>query len=287
MHLKSTTTTTLPVYNPNLMLRDKLMHHEPVDGFRWRSHEITRVEGFSDAVFGFAVTLLIVSLEVPRTSGELLATMRGFGSFVVTFLMLAGLWYSQFTFFRRYGIEDRVTVILNLVLLFMVLFFVYPLKFLFNVILTDPRMKQTIATAHGLERVVLPEHKPLIFAIFGAGFFGVMVVFTLLYRHAWKKREELGLNEFEIFETEHSVRRLSVASGVGLTYFLIAGMDVLPHQTKGEKKLVLVAAILILLLLGVLMTMLFRLAHKRRKVAKEWKKRSSQPPDDPAGTITS
>jgi len=40
------------------MLRDKLMHHEPVDGLRWRSHEITRVEGFSDAVFGFAVTLL-------------------------------------------------------------------------------------------------------------------------------------------------------------------------------------------------------------------------------------
>jgi hypothetical protein len=72
------------------MLRDKLMHHDPVDGFRWRSHEITRVEGFSDAVFGFAVTLLIVSLEVPRTSGELLATMRGFGAFVVTFLMLAG-----------------------------------------------------------------------------------------------------------------------------------------------------------------------------------------------------
>jgi hypothetical protein len=40
-------------------------HHDPVDGFRWRSHEVTRIEGFSEAVFGFAVTLLIVSLEVP------------------------------------------------------------------------------------------------------------------------------------------------------------------------------------------------------------------------------
>jgi hypothetical protein len=264
------------------MLRDKLMHHDPVDGFRWRSHEITRVEGFSDAVFGFAVTLLIVSLEVPRTSGELLATMRGFGAFVITFLMLAGLWYSQFTFFRRYGLEDRVTVILNLVLLFMVLFFVYPLKFLFNVMLTDPRMKQTIATAHGIELVVLPEHKPLIFAIFGAGFAGVMVVFTLLYRHAWKKREELGLNEFEIFETEHSVRRLSVASCVGFTYFLVAGMDALPRQTKVQKLFVVAAAIGILLLFGVLMTMMLRLALARRKRAKEWKQQSNQPPKDPA-----
>jgi hypothetical protein len=266
------------------MLRDKLMHHDPVDGFRWRSHEITRVEGFSDAVFGFAVTLLIVSLEVPHTSGELLATMRGFGAFVITFLMLAGLWYSQFTFFRRYGLEDRVTVILNLVLLFMVLFFVYPLKFLFNVILTDPRMKQTIATAHGIEMVMLPEHKPLIFAIFGAGFAGVMVVFTLLYRHAWKKRKELGLNEFEVFETEHSVRRLSVASAVGFSYFLIAGMDALPRQTKGQKILVLTAAAAILLLFGVLMTMLIRLAYQRRVRAKEWKQQSSQPPSDPTTT---
>ena len=269
------------------MLRDKLMHHDPVDGFRWRSHEITRVEGFSDAVFGFAVTLLIVSLEVPRTSGELLATMRGFGAFVITFLMLAGLWYSQFTFFRRYGLEDRVTVVLNLVLLFMVLFFVYPLKFLFNVILTDPRMKQTIATAHGMELVVLPEHKPLIFAIFGAGFAGVMIVFTLLYRHAWKKREELGLNEFEIFETEHSVRRLTVASGVGLMYFLIAGMYVLLHHTKAEKRVVLIAAVVILLMLGVLMTMLLRLAYVRRKRAKEWKLRGAQPPADSSDITTS
>jgi fumarate reductase subunit C len=268
------------------MLRDKLMHHDPVDGFRWRSHEITRVEGFSDAVFGFAVTLLIVSLEVPRTSGELLATMRGFGAFVVTFLMLAGLWYSQFTFFRRYGLEDRVTVVLNLVLLFMVLFFVYPLKFLFNVILTDPRMKQTIATAHGIERVVLPEHKPLIFAIFGAGFAGVMVVFMLLYRHAWKKRDDLGLNEFEIFETEHSVRRLTVATGVGFTYFLIAGLQALPRHTNSEKQIVEAGAIAILLLLGVLMTMLIRLAYMRRKRAKEWKQ-SNQPPSNPTDIATS
>jgi low temperature requirement protein LtrA len=269
------------------MLRDKLLHHEPVDGFRWRSHEITRVEGFSDAVFGFAVTLLIVSLEVPHTSAELLATMRGFGAFVITFMMLAGLWYWQFAFFRRYGLEDRVTVLLNLVLLFMVLFFVYPLKFLFSAMLTDPRLRQTIATAHGLEMVVLPEHKPLIFAIFGAGFAGVMIVFTLLYRHAWKKREELGLNEFEIFETEHSVRRLSVAAAVGFTYFLVAGMDVLPHHTKTEKRIVMAVAIAVLLLLGVLMTMLFRLAHIRRKRAKEWKQQSKPRPADPADTATS
>ena len=131
---------------------------------------------------------------------------------------------------------------------------------------------------------MLPEHKPLIFAIFGAGFAGVMIVFTLLYRHAWKKREELGLNEFEIFETQHSVRRLTVATGVGLTYFLIAGLDALPHRTRGEKQIVMVASIAVLLLLAVLMTTMLRLAYVRRKRAKEWKKQSAQPPGGSAAS---
>jgi hypothetical protein len=258
------------------MLRDKLMHHEPVDGFRWRSHEITRVEGFSDAVFGFAVTLLIVSLEVPRTSTELLETMRGFGAFIVTFIMLAGMWYAQFTFFRRYGLEDRTTVVLNLALLFTVLFFVYPLKFLFGTMLGDFRMQQTIETAHGLEKVVLPEHRPLIFAIFGGGFVAVFFVFLLLYRHAWKQREALGLNEFELFETRHSIRRMTNAMLVGVTYFAMALIYTLPHSTRGEKRIAEAAAIAVLVALAALMIWMAKLQRERKRVTKAWKNR---PPD--------
>lgn len=263
------------------MLRDKLMQHAPVDGFRWRSHEITRVEGFSDAVFGFAVTLLIVSLEVPRTSTELLETMRGFGAFVATFFMLASLWYSQFTFFRRYGLEDRVTVVLNLALMFTVLFFVYPLKFLFGVILTDPRMRQQIGTVHGMERVILPEHKPIIFCIFGVGLVGVMTIFLLLYRHAYKKRQELGLNEFELFETRHSIRRLTMAVIIGSTYFPIAGLELLPHRTKEEKRLVLIGSVLMLVVLAVLMGLMLRLMRQRKQVRTAWiAQQQAQPQDE-------
>jgi uncharacterized membrane protein len=261
------------------MFREKLLHHEPIDGFRWRSHEITRVEGFSDAVFGFAVTLLIVSLEVPRTSTELLETMRGFGAFVITFLMLSGLWYSQFTFFRRYGLEDRVTVVLNLILLFMVLFFVYPLKFLFGVMLTDPRMRQTIETAHGLVPVVLPHHKPLIFAIFGAGFAGVMAVFALLYRHAYRKRDELGLNEFEVFETQHSIKRLVTAILIGLTYFGVAALTALPVKTKSEALIVLIAAVAVLATFAILLIWMLRLVRERKRVTNEWKSSQASAPD--------
>ena len=58
------------------------------DDFRFRGSEVKRIEAFSDAVFAFAVTLLIVSLEVPRSFEELMNTMRGFVAFSVTFLLL-------------------------------------------------------------------------------------------------------------------------------------------------------------------------------------------------------
>ena len=56
--------------------------------FRWRSGEIARLEAFCDVVFGFAITLLVVSLEVPHTYGELMADMRGFIPFALCFTQL-------------------------------------------------------------------------------------------------------------------------------------------------------------------------------------------------------
>ena len=49
------------------MIRQKLIEKKIGEGnFRWRGKEISRIEGLSDAVFGFAITLLVVSLEVPK-----------------------------------------------------------------------------------------------------------------------------------------------------------------------------------------------------------------------------
>ena len=76
-------------------------------------------------MFGFAITLLVVSLSVPGSFDVLLTTLAGIPAFAATFALLAYIWYAQYTYFRRYDFEDVWVVVLNLVLLFVVLVYVY------------------------------------------------------------------------------------------------------------------------------------------------------------------
>src|ERR1700744_5583068 len=100
------------------------------DSIKWRSHEPSRIETFSDAAFAFALTLIIVSIEVPKSFDDLIVTMKGTLSFAVCFVALFKIWNNQNLVFRRYGINDDYIITLNAVLLFVVLIYTYPLKFL-------------------------------------------------------------------------------------------------------------------------------------------------------------
>jgi uncharacterized membrane protein len=203
------------------MLREKLIDRHSTTArheFRWRSREISRLEGLSDAVFGFAVTLLIVALEVPRTSGELLETMRGFASFALTFSVLYLLWYRQFVFFRRYGLEDRTTAILNGALLFVVLFFVFPLKFILGWavgrLLGAGKM---VRLPNGtLEKMIRPEDITPMMTTYGLGIAAVFAIFALLHLHAYHRRHELRLTELERLDTLQALQAYIASSGIGL-----------------------------------------------------------------------
>jgi uncharacterized membrane protein len=186
--------------------------------FRWRSHEASRIEGLSDAVFGFAITLLVVSLEVPKTFNELATTMRGFGAFAISFILLFTVWFNQYKFFRRYGLQDGITVILNAALLFVVLFYVYPLKFLFS-ILVD-RFTGGTGEVHlpngTVENVIEYNQMGSLMLIFSIGYLAVFMVFVALFFHAYRKRHELELNKLEVFDTISSIQEGALNSGIAL-----------------------------------------------------------------------
>src|SRR5262252_7829171 len=98
--------------------------------FRMRGTAMSRIDAFSDVVFGFALTLLVVSLEVPKSYEELMQAVRGFLPFAFCFALLLLVWYEHYVYFRRYNMHRNSTIWLNTFLLFVVLFFVYPLKFI-------------------------------------------------------------------------------------------------------------------------------------------------------------
>ncbi|MCU1264447.1 MAG: hypothetical protein JWM21_765 [Acidobacteria bacterium] len=202
------------------MIRKKLIEKEfgSQKDFRWRSHEISRIEGLSDGVFAFAVTLLVVSLEVPKTFSELAATMRGFGAFAISFALLFMIWFIQFKFFRRYGLQDTITVCLNGILLFVVLFYVYPLKFLFSYlvnVLSGGHGEVRLANGN-VEAMVEGNQMATLMLIFGLGYVAVFGVFILLHLHAYRKRFVLALNELELFDTRNSIQESALNVSIGL-----------------------------------------------------------------------
>jgi uncharacterized membrane protein len=190
-------------------------------GFRWRGTDISRIEGLSDAVFGFAITLLVVSLEVPRTFAELREMMHGFFGFGICFVLLLFIWYGQYIYFRRYALDDRTSFVLNAALLFVVAFYIYPLKFLFTTLVNQATGYRPMENGVPLPSMNRSDWSELML-IYGAGFIGLYVIFALLYLHAYRLREVLALNAVETHETRSMVQENGLMIGIGLVSMLFA-----------------------------------------------------------------
>jgi len=189
------------------MIRELAGHQlvPPEKHFRWRGGEITRLEGFTDAVFAFAVTLLVVSLEVPHTFAELVVAMKGFFAFAICFAMLVQVWYYHYIYSRRYGLQTTYVIVLNAVLLFVVLFYVYPLKFLFTLVVGGLTNGLTVPREQLEHMFSSARQVPALMIIYSLGYIAVCALFALLYHYAYRKRAELELNEYEAARTLHAV----------------------------------------------------------------------------------
>ncbi len=206
-------------------MRPHPANRPPEEHRKPRGHEVTRLEAFSDAVFAFAATLLVVSLEVPRTYPELVANLRGFIAFGLTFAMLILIWAAHNGFFRRYGLQDTRTVILNSVLLFVVLFYVYPLKFLFTVFINQflgagPEPEKRAAMIQGSGEL------SSLMMIYGLGFVAVFACLSLLYAHAWGRRDALDLDAVERIDVRIWCRHYLIFVAVGLLSIGLAAAQV-------------------------------------------------------------
>ena len=183
-----------------------------------RRHDISRLEGFSDAVFGFALALLAVSAEPPTSYAQLMDRIQGAVSFACCFALLVWIWYQHNVFFRRFGLQDALTTTINGALLFVVLFYVYPLKFMFDSLFAR---FLPAPSAGGIQPMALWELGNAS-AIYGAGFLVLFVLFALLYWRAYASREELGLTPLDVFDVKASAGQHLVSAAAGAVALLVA-----------------------------------------------------------------
>ena len=150
--------------------------------------------------------------------------MRGFFAFAISFSLLYLVWYDHYKFFRRYGLNDSFTMHLSTVLLFVVLFYIYPLKFLFTALMDQLLgfSTQVGSSAGNVIETIEPGQWPLLMVIFGVGFVVVQVVFALLYWRAYTLRGMLNLNDYEASITRQELQGFLILTGIGLASIAIA-----------------------------------------------------------------
>ena len=187
------------------------------NNFRLRGASITRLDVFSDVVLGVALVLLVVSLAVPRSFSDLRSPTPAFTASAICFLMLVNVWYSHYVFFRRYGLCERWTVLLNAALLGLVLFCVYPLKFLYATLFASlvriEDLSPRFAAAVQINGMMV---------LYALGFTAIFFLVAALYWNAWRQRELLNLNGLERLLTISSIVDALGIAAIGLIACLAA-----------------------------------------------------------------
>lgn len=195
--------------------------------FRLRGLEMTRLETFTDAAFAFALTLLVISLEPPTTSAELGKALREIPAFLGSGTLLMMFWWGHHSWSRRYGLDDGVTVLLSCLLVFTVLIYVVPLRFMFGMLFMSIELITGLPVGPAELQITGPGEVNTMFAIYGVGFTAMASSITLLYVHAWRRRSALELSGAETFETVSE-------AGVWLILLLTGSLSALLGLALGD-----------------------------------------------------
>lgn len=175
--------------------------------FRHRGKEPGRLENLSDAVFGMAITLLLISTTAPTNFDQIKRFTWDLIPFSMCIAFMVLIWYEHFVFFYRYGLRNGQVLVWNTVFLVIVLFYVYALKFLTSLSLIpvsylfgiESLMKETTG-------MIKFSDMPALMVIYGLGTASVSLTLMVLYRIALANAKELDLNELEVYDTKCSIR---------------------------------------------------------------------------------
>lgn len=194
--------------------------------FSYRGKEQTRVETFSDAVFALAITLLVLSSTIPETFDQLWISMGDVVPFAICVTLITVIWYQHYIFFLKYGLQDRKTILLNTILLFLLLVYVYPLKFLAR-LLTEIYGGIFGFTEADFSKFGEYSHQNLKWLMinYSLGAFAIFLVLAFMYLRAYKMSSALKLNKYENYITRTNVIAKLLLCIIPLISTIIAWVD--------------------------------------------------------------
>ncbi len=136
--------------------------------------------------------------------------------------MLMVFWPGHHNWSRRYGLDDTLTIVLSCLLVFTVLVYVYPLKFMSRA-LTDWLGRLTgLGRGSGYAVAVAPAEINRLFAVYGVGFVAMCSAIVLLNLHAWRQRDSLQLDALERFDTRAEIGAWLIVGSAGVLSILFA-----------------------------------------------------------------
>ena len=100
------------------------------------SVEFARIVAFTDGVFAIAITLLVLSIEVPSSLGDaqlhdyLIDTWGQFFAYFLSFAVVGRFWISHHSLFSLLNDFDRRLLVLNLVYLSLIVLIPFPTELL-------------------------------------------------------------------------------------------------------------------------------------------------------------
>lgn len=199
-------------------------HNAPVNaagyaGIRPRGADAHRLETFVDAAFAFALTLLVISFdEVPGSYDELLQALRGAPAFLASFAIIVMVWFAHHRWSRDFGLSDPPSVLISLLLVFVVMVYVYPLRAMMSTAMNQI----TGGWAPSNFAIESVDEVRGLFTIYGAGFTATTACIGLLYLRALRSAEKLALTPYEKALTSVDVIAWAIVSGMGVVSIVLA-----------------------------------------------------------------
>lgn len=171
---------------------------EEHDAARAGRVEAHRLDGFIDAAFAFAVSVLaIAGAEAPHSLRDLLLDLDRIPGFACSFATLLMFWHRHVRWRDRFRLHDGTSTLLSLALVFFALIFVYPLNMLFQAFFSSLYASLAHQALPNEPAIGSMHELKALYICYGLAYTCMVGCIALLYRHSLKHSHLLHAEQIE------------------------------------------------------------------------------------------